>query len=298
MNPVETYLKELRDIRASGGVPETSGYGALANLLSEVGGKLKPKVRCIDQPQERRRRHPGRRLLHREPVREGQAASRCPGSSPRAAPSRSSRSATTPARSPPPSRCAATSRSTARCWSRPTASSCSSATTPTAGRRSLESFSLARERSGLLGARRASAQRRCPGHRRAPHRVPAARACCARRRSPRRRTSPGSSPPTRARPGPAPRSATCRPWPPRAAALEEALGMSFTGEKGDHFFRSTLVQTLFYGLFAAWVFWAEHHPHGRRAGALPLARGRRATCTSPSCRSSSTTSPTPRSSAP
>ena len=31
MNPVEAYLKELRDIRASSGVPETSGYGALAN---------------------------------------------------------------------------------------------------------------------------------------------------------------------------------------------------------------------------------------------------------------------------
>ena len=45
-------------------------------------------------------------------------------------------------------------------------------------------------------------------------------------------------------------------------ALEEALGMSFSGEKGEHFFRSTLVQTLFYGLFAAWVFWAEHHEHG------------------------------------
>ena len=35
----------------------------------------------------------------------------------------------------------------------------------------------------------------------------------------------------------------------------------------------------------------------RRAGALPLARGGRATCTSRSCRSSSTTSPTPPSSA-
>jgi hypothetical protein len=46
------------------------------------------------------------------------------------------------------------------------------------------------------------------------------------------------------------------------AALEEAPGMAFTGEKGEHFFRSTLVQTLFYGLFAAWVFWAEHHEHG------------------------------------
>src|SRR5450759_1413182 len=48
MNPVETYLAELRDIRASGAaVPETSGYGALANLLNEVGGKLRPKVRCL-----------------------------------------------------------------------------------------------------------------------------------------------------------------------------------------------------------------------------------------------------------
>jgi hypothetical protein len=49
-------------------------------------------------------------------------------------------------------------------------------------------------------------------------------------------------------------------WVTTRKALEEALGMSFEGEKGEHFFRSTLVQTLFYGLFAAWVFWAEHHP--------------------------------------
>src|SRR5450759_4433435 len=48
MNPAEAYLTELRDIRASGAaVPETSGYGALANLLNEVGAKLKPKVRCL-----------------------------------------------------------------------------------------------------------------------------------------------------------------------------------------------------------------------------------------------------------
>ncbi|HHJ98444.1 MAG TPA: DNA methyltransferase, partial [Actinobacteria bacterium] len=39
--------------------------------------------------------------------------------------------------------------------------------------------------------------------------------------------------------------------------LEDALGLQFEGEKGDHFFRSTLVQTLFYGMFAAWVLWAR-----------------------------------------
>jgi hypothetical protein len=38
-------------------------------------------------------------------------------------------------------------------------------------------------------------------------------------------------------------------------ALEETLGIHFRGRKGDHFFRATLVQTLFYGIFAAWVLW-------------------------------------------
>lgn len=40
-------------------------------------------------------------------------------------------------------------------------------------------------------------------------------------------------------------------------ALEEALGLTFEGEKGEHFFRSTLVQTLFYGVFSAWVLWSK-----------------------------------------
>ncbi len=44
------------------------------------------------------------------------------------------------------------------------------------------------------------------------------------------------------------------------AALEEALGVRFEGEKGARFFRSTLVQTLFYGVFSAWVLWALQRP--------------------------------------
>ena len=40
-------------------------------------------------------------------------------------------------------------------------------------------------------------------------------------------------------------------------ALEEALGIRFEGERGRRFFRSTLVQTLFYGIFSAWVLWAR-----------------------------------------
>ena len=44
------------------------------------------------------------------------------------------------------------------------------------------------------------------------------------------------------------------------SALEEALGVRFEGERGAAFFRSTLVQTLFYGVFSAWVLWARRTP--------------------------------------
>lgn len=43
-------------------------------------------------------------------------------------------------------------------------------------------------------------------------------------------------------------------------ALEEALGMKFDTVRGEHFFRSTLIQTLFYGMFSAWVLWSKSHP--------------------------------------
>ena len=44
------------------------------------------------------------------------------------------------------------------------------------------------------------------------------------------------------------------------SALEEALGVRFEGERGTAFFRSSLVQTLFYGIFSAWVLWARQTP--------------------------------------
>jgi len=46
-------------------------------------------------------------------------------------------------------------------------------------------------------------------------------------------------------------------------ALSDALGLEFKGDKGEHFFRSTLVQTLFYGLFSAWVLWRNEGHTGR-----------------------------------
>ena len=62
---------------------------------------------------------------------------------------------------------------------------------------------------------------------------------------------------------------------PLKSALEKALGIAFQavdkpGKKlsdeeksarGDHFFRATLVQTLFYGLFSAWLAHAREKPN-------------------------------------
>jgi hypothetical protein len=39
--------------------------------------------------------------------------------------------------------------------------------------------------------------------------------------------------------------------------MEDALGIRFDARDGERLFRSTLVQTLFYGLFSAWVVHAR-----------------------------------------
>ena len=48
------------------------------------------------------------------------------------------------------------------------------------------------------------------------------------------------------------------------SALEEALGVRFEGGRGVRFFHSALVQTLFYGIFSAWVLWSRQ-PHATPA---------------------------------
>ena len=52
VNPLETYLTELRETRdSSAATKETSGYGTLAKPLDAVGHSLKPKVQCPIQLQ-------------------------------------------------------------------------------------------------------------------------------------------------------------------------------------------------------------------------------------------------------
>ena len=52
-------------------------------------------------------------------------------------------------------------------------------------------------------------------------------------------------------------------------ALEESIGIRFEGEQGARLFRSTLVQTLFYGVFSAWVLWARFSSPTVRADVPP-----------------------------
>jgi len=48
VNPLETYLRDLREIKSTGSaLPETSYYPALRELLNATGATLKPKVRCV-----------------------------------------------------------------------------------------------------------------------------------------------------------------------------------------------------------------------------------------------------------
>ncbi len=54
MHAVERYLRDLRDIRATGAnTPETSYYPALPNLLNEIGATLRPRVTCVINLQNR-----------------------------------------------------------------------------------------------------------------------------------------------------------------------------------------------------------------------------------------------------
>ncbi|MGB8481163.1 MAG: type ISP restriction/modification enzyme [Acidobacteriaceae bacterium] len=50
------------------------------------------------------------------------------------------------------------------------------------------------------------------------------------------------------------------------SALQESLGITFEGDKGEHFFRSTLIQTLFYGIFSAWVLWRRSPNYAAQSG--------------------------------
>jgi hypothetical protein len=259
MQPVEAYLAELRDIRASGAaVPETSGYGALATLLTEVGGKLKPKVRCLINLRNAGAGIPDGGLFTASQFPKG-GGEPLTGQLPL-------RGAIEVKSVGEDVHAVASSEQVLRYLEKYRQVLVTTyrefvlvGYDAKGAARTLESFSLGATEAEFwaLAAHPGSDAARLAGERLTEFlkRVMLRRAQIA---SPKDLAWFLASYAREARARAEERDLPN--WVTTRKALEEALGMSFSGAKGEHFFRSTLVQTLFYGLFAAWVFWAEHHP--------------------------------------
>ena len=251
---VETYFAELGRLRGSGGATdERSTYGPLAKLLDAVGATLKPKVFCVTEPVNQGAGHPDFGLYTSKQVQKGRPRK---GQLPE-------RGVVEVKSLQWDTRATMVREQVSRYWGRyrlvlvtnlrefdlvgPDAEG---------GKRTLESYRLAD--SGTEFARRIERPRafaretgaglgeylsRALSHRAAllePKDLAWLLASYARDGLARVETA-GDSPALEA----------------VRSALEDALGVRFEGERGTRFFHSTLVQTLFYGVFSAWVLWAR-----------------------------------------
>ncbi len=258
MHPLETYLEDLRATHSSGAaVKETSYYPALANLLNEVGKRLKPKVRCIIHLQDTGAGLPDGGLFTEERVRSD-ISDLLAG----AIPSRGAIEAK------PASADAwkiAESKQVKEYWSRYRQVLVTNyrdfllVGADAEGNRSvLETYRLARDEQDFwrkAAHPRAAADQQGESFEEFLKRVMLYQASLA---TPSDLAwflaSYAREAKFRIEFGELPALAGIR------AALEEALGLRFEGARGDHFFRSTLIQTLFYGIFSAWVLWSKSHP--------------------------------------
>ena len=251
---VETYFDDLRRVRASGGsTGERSSYGPLANLLNAVGVTLKPKVFCVGELADQGAGHPDFGLYAAKQVQKGR-----------------------PREEQMPERgvvevktveddawLTAAGDQVSRYWGRYRLVLVTNTRDfvlvgeDALGRpEKLETFRLAGDAEAFarrldkprtfareVGAALGEYLSRALSHRAAlaePKDLAWLLASYARDGLARVEAA-----------GDAPSLKAVR------SALEEALGVRFEGEKGARFFHSTLVQTLFYGVFSAWVLWAR-----------------------------------------
>ena len=254
---VETYFQDLRRIRASGGATaETSRYTPLENLLNAVGGSLKPKVFCVGQLANLGAGHPdcglfAARQVQRGRPREGQLPEH---------------GAVEVKSLDDDAWLTAVGQQVSRYWGRYRLVLVTNyrdfvlVGEDAAGLPAkLETFRLAADAQDFdrhLENPRAFANRVGAGLGEYLLRVLKHRAVLAEPRDLAWLLA------SYARDGLA-RVEGAGDAPSLAAvrgALEEALGVRFEGERGAAFFRSTLVQTLFYGVFSAWVLWARQTP--------------------------------------
>ena len=254
---VEAYFADLRRVRASGGATgERSAYGPLANLLNAVGSALKPKVFCVGELADQGAGHPDFGLYTAKQVQKGQPRD---GQTPE-------RGVVEVKSSSEEMGAPGVREQVSRYWGRyrlvlltnlreftlvgPDASG---------GESTLESFRLADSEEAFarrLETPRAFADEVASGLGEYLARALSHRAALAEpkdlawllasyaRDGLARVDAAGDTPSLDA----------------VRSALEQTLGVRFEGEKGTRFFRSTLVQTLFYGVFSAWVLWARRVP--------------------------------------
>ena len=251
---VEHYLTDLQRIRASGSATgERSSYGPLANLLNAAGAALKPRVFCVGELADQGAGHPDFGLYSSRQVQKGQP-----------------RAGQVPERGVVEVKSAdddawltAEGGQVSRYWNRYGLVLVTNTRDfvlvgeDAEGRPAkLETFRLAESAEEFeqrletprafardVGAGLAEYLCRALAHRAAlaePKDLAWLLASYARDGLSRVEAA-----------GAAPLLRTVR------SALEEALGVRFEGARGEAFFRSTLVQTLFYGLFSAWVLWAR-----------------------------------------
>ena len=250
----ETYFADLGRVRASGGATgERSSYGPLATLLNAVGATLAPNVFCVGELADQGAGHPDFGLYAAKQVQQGRP-----------------REAQVPERGVVEVKAAgddawltAAGDQVSRYWGRYRLVLVTNTRDfvlvgeDAAGRPTkLETFRLAADADTFVrrletprafarevGAGLGEYLTRALSHRAAlaePKDLAWLLASYARDGLARVEAA-GESPPLAA----------------VRAALEDALGVRFEGERGARFFHSTLVQTLFYGVFSAWVLWSR-----------------------------------------
>ena len=254
---VEEYLAELRRIRATGGgTGELSYYPPLNNLLNAVGGSLRPKVYCVSQLAQQGAGHPDFGLYAAKQVSKGQPKQgQLPeGGVVEVKPASDDAWIT------------ADGAQVSGYWDRYRLALVTNTRDfvllgedSQGNPAKLETFRLAGSAADFeakLQHPRAFANRVGPALAEYLGRALSHRATLAEPRDLARLLA------SYARDGLARVEASGEASSLNAvrSALEEALGVRFEGERGAAFFRSTLVQTLFYGVFSAWVLWARQTP--------------------------------------
>jgi len=257
---LEKYLHELQEIRSSGeATDETSYYPPLSQLLDSVGGELKPSVRCILILKNRGAGHPDGGLFTKDQFQKLKDAQPLPGQKP-------GRGAVEVKSTGDDAWVTVESNQVTKYWSE-------------YGQVLVTNY----RDFVLLGRDAEGAAVKLGSYRLAPDEKAFWRLAAQPRKtaqeqgarfvdflklamlSPAKLTEPKDVAwvlAYYAREAKA-RIETQAELPALAnirAALEQALGLKFEGSKGEHFFRSSLVQTLFYGVFSAWVLWSKQQP--------------------------------------